>query len=264
MVSIYSYQKSVDAFTTHRLNEPRDANGASVAIELCEIDGVTYVSVPSESVLPEQPAEITVVAVALTDALRDQIKAASPHVSLINQRVVEQIREKYSADDEIKILSLPLSAESAEYNAYVRSCREWGAAEKAKLGLAPTQAETIANSVMQIDADTDAIYGTMLGNRAQEYTLAETDATAYKDAGYAGAVPASVQCWATAKGWTVTQAADDILATATAWRLAQASIRAQRLASKEAVRAAVDAAGVNTAMTTWAVFVTAIRGQLGI
>lgn len=225
---------------------------------------MTYVAVPDGVVLPLQPVEIMVVTVTLTDELREQIKATSPHVSLINRRVVEMIREKYSADDEIKIMSLPLSTESAAYSAYVRSCREWGATEKARLGLSPTQAETIANGVMQIDADTDIIYGTMLGNREQEYTLAETDASAYKAAGYSGTVPASVQCWATAKAWTARQAADDILATAAAWRSAQASIRAQRLTSKEAVRAAVDAAGVNTAMTTWAVFVATIRGQLGI
>lgn len=124
--------------------------------------------------------------------------------------------------------------------------------------------ENRESAIAKIDADTDAIYGAVLGNREQEYTLAETDATAYKDAGYAGAVPDSVQSWATAKGWTATQAADDILATAAAWRSAQASIRAQRLASKEAVRAAVDAAGVSTAMGAWAVFAVTTRGQLGI
>lgn len=127
-----------------------------------------------------------------------------------------------------------------------------------------TQAELVTNAVLQIDVDTDAIYGAVLGNRAQEYTLAEADATAYKAAGYTGTVPASVQCWATTKSWTAKQAADDILATAAAWRSAQAAIRAQRLSSKEAVRTANDAAGVTTAMAAWAGFVTTIKGQLGI
>lgn len=264
MPSIVRYQKVIDAYTTYKLNAPRDAAGAALTTELCEIDGVTYVSVPDGVVLPGQPGQITVEVVVLTDELRVQIKEASPHVRLINQRVVEQIRERYSADDELKTLGLPLSRESAAYQDYIRTCRGWGAAEKAKLGLPPTQAEMIAGAAMQIDTDTDAIYGTMLGNRAQEYVQAEEDATAYKNAGYVGAVPASVQCWATAKVWTAMQAADDILATATAWRSALAAIRAQRLASKEAARVAVDAAGVDTAMTTWAVFVATIRGQLGI
>jgi len=121
-----------------------------------------------------------------------------------------------------------------------------------------------AAALLKIDADTDAIYGAVLGNRAQEYTLAEADATAYKAAGYAGTVPASVQCWATAKGWTAVQATDDILAAALTWRNAQAAIREQRLASKEAVRAATNSAGVTTALTTWDGFVAVIRGQLGI
>ena len=123
---------------------------------------------------------------------------------------------------------------------------------------------TSAEALLKIDSDTDAIYGAVLGNRAQEYTLAESDAAAYKTTAYTGTVPASVQCWATAKGWTAKQAADDILATALAWRNAQAAIRAQRLTSKEAVRVATNTAGVTTALTSWAGFVAVILGQLGI
>jgi hypothetical protein len=125
-------------------------------------------------------------------------------------------------------------------------------------------ANLIASSLVQIDADTDAIYGAVLGNRAQEYTLAEEEATAYAAAGYTGTVPHSVHCWAVPKDWTAQQAADDILATATAWRGAQAAIREQRLAAKEAVRKSVDSAGVETAMATWAGFCSVIRGQLGL
>ena len=50
------------------------------------------------------------------------------------------------------------------------------------------------------------------------------------DGGYIGdPAPASVASWATAKGMTAQQAADDINATAAAWRTAQAAIRAARL-----------------------------------
>lgn len=113
----------------------------------------------------------------------------------------------------------------------------------------------------QIDADTDAIYLAVQGYRGPEYMLAETDATAYKDAGYTGTVPSSVQSWATAKSQTAQWAADDILATAAAWRTAQASIRAQRLARKEQARTAADLAPVATG---WAGFVAAIRAALGV
>lgn len=134
----------------------------------------------------------------------------------------------------------------------------------AALDLAAILASTITAATIQIDADTDSIYGAVLGNRAQEYIEAEAGAKEYVAAGYTGTVPACVQCWATAKGWTATQAADDILATATAWRSAQVQIRAQRLAAKEAVRTATNTAGVATTLTTWAGFVATIRSQLGL
>ena len=63
--------------------------------ELCTIDGVTYVSVPDGITLPEQPEQITVEEVALTDELKAAIRVASPHVQLIDERVVMKIREKY-------------------------------------------------------------------------------------------------------------------------------------------------------------------------
>ncbi len=113
----------------------------------------------------------------------------------------------------------------------------------------------------KIDADTDAIYLAVQGNRGPEYQLAETDAVAYKAAGYTGTVPASVQSWATAKAQTAQWSADDILTTATAWRGAQASIRANRLARKEAARTASDLSPVTT---QWDGFVKAIKTALGV
>lgn len=119
-------------------------------------------------------------------------------------------------------------------------------------------------AVAQIDSDTDAIYGAVLGNRAQEYLDAEVAAQVYKDAGYTGTVPDDVQCYATAKGWTAQQAADDILATAAAWRPAKSSIRANRLAAKEAVRDSLTISEVEAVLAWWVIFVVAIRTQLGI
>jgi hypothetical protein len=113
----------------------------------------------------------------------------------------------------------------------------------------------------KIDADTDAIYGAVQGNRGPEYQLAEMDAAAYKAAGYSGSVPASVQSWATAKGQTTQWAADDILTTATAWRGAQAAIRSNRLARKEAARVATD---LTTIAAQWNGFVTYIKAALGV
>ena len=137
MTKIYKYQKVTDEYTTYCLVEP-DYNlleAEDRITELCTIDGVTYASVPDSITLPEQPEQITVEEVELTDELKAAIKSASPHVQLINDRVVSKIREVYSLNDEIKMIRLSPSAESTAYNEYVEACREWGRVAKANLGL---------------------------------------------------------------------------------------------------------------------------------
>jgi hypothetical protein len=122
-----------------------------------------------------------------------------------------------------------------------------------------------ANFVYQIDADTDSIIRAVIGERASEYELAEKEATSYKAAGYpATPVPGSVSSWATAKGWTNTAAADNILATATGWRTAQATIRADRLLRKQHAVDAVDVTALDGVKASWAAFLVTIKGQLGL
>ena len=137
MPVIYKYQKISDAYTTYILAEPDyELLGLEDRItELCTIDGVTYVSVPDSITLPEQPEQITVEEVALTDELKAAIRLASPHVQLIDERVVMKIREKYSVNDEIKLIRLGASDDFTAYNDYVETCRAWGAAAKARLGV---------------------------------------------------------------------------------------------------------------------------------
>lgn len=113
----------------------------------------------------------------------------------------------------------------------------------------------------QIDADTDVIYRAVQGDRGAEYALAEIDAIAYTEAGYTGAVPASVASWAAAKGQTGAWAAQSILTTATQWRGAQSAIRATRLMCKEQAKTADNLAAVEA---SWAAFVVTIRGALGL
>lgn len=103
-------------------------------------DGLTYVSLPDGAVLPlDQPAEITasIQIVTLTPAQVLELKARSPHVRLINQRVRDRIAEKYELWDEMKLLRLRavLAVEFLAYNTYADACRQWGSDEKAKLGL---------------------------------------------------------------------------------------------------------------------------------
>ncbi len=139
MTSIISYQKYIDAQTTRTLHLPEDpATHSPIGTELATIDGVTYISLPDAATLPtDQPAEIatSIQTVTMTPELRDAIKAASPHYRLINTRVTEQIRTRYSADDEIKCLRIAPSAETDAWNAWVEECRAWGRAEKSALGL---------------------------------------------------------------------------------------------------------------------------------
>lgn len=80
-------------------------------------------------------ASIEVLPSPLPDELRSAIKAASPHVRLINARVQEAIAQRYSTADEIKLLRTAPNADMDAYNDYVEDCRAWGRAEKAKLGL---------------------------------------------------------------------------------------------------------------------------------
>lgn len=81
----------------------------------------------------------------------------------------------------------------------------------------------------------------------QEYLMAYNDALAYQAAGNIGPVPAGVQSWADAKGWTAEVAAKDITDTQAAWYGAAMAIREIRLAGKEAVRNAATAANKQVA-----------------
>jgi len=101
----------------------------------------------------------------------------------------------------------------------------------------------------RIDSEADAARLKIAGDplRVVEYQQAETEAAAYKAAGYTGTVPPSVQSWDEAKGWTAQQAADDILTVAAGWRQALYALRDIRLKGKETIRAGADEAAANTA-----------------
>ncbi|MCD6706835.1 MAG: hypothetical protein LT080_10350 [Thiobacillus sp.] len=141
--SIVAYRKASDQYSTYQLD-------AVDATELCAIDGVTYVAVPDAAALPPQSAQIAAsVAVVVPDAvLAAAIKAASPHVQLIDQRMREMIRESYDLETELKYARFGVGAamgmyspsideiqEITVYGEFVESVRQWGRAERAKLGL---------------------------------------------------------------------------------------------------------------------------------
>jgi len=138
---ILKYQKATDEYTTYALVEPDHVDGAPRATELCVIGDETYAHIPDDMVLPQQPAnlEVGMETIVLTDELRAELKALSPHVRLINTRVVEKIREKYTTDDELKMhrefAQNGSTPTTQAYMDHVAASRVWGVAEKAKIGL---------------------------------------------------------------------------------------------------------------------------------
>ena len=112
---------------------------------------MTYVSVPDDVALPEQPSQIAdsiVNPVTLTTELREAIKSTSLHCQLIHQRMEDKIREKYSLSDEQYFsriasgVALGMYAfETGEQDAlvafgtYVEEVRQWGREQRAMLGL---------------------------------------------------------------------------------------------------------------------------------
>ena len=135
MSSIYKYRRITTEGPNGTTLYFKNADEGDRALELAEVAGWFYVSVPDNAKLPEQPAEIEWQAVTLDAETKASIMANSRAVQLINQGVVDQIRALYSVDDELKLLRTAPSAEFETYNAHAEDCRAWGRAEKAKLGL---------------------------------------------------------------------------------------------------------------------------------
>lgn len=131
MAYLISYQKASDQYTQYVLDAPEGST------ELCTISGTTYVSIPDGEALGPQPEAIqsTIAPVTLTEELLSDIEEHSPHVRLIRDRVKDKISLKYSITDEIKLIRTTPGEAFDVYNTYMESCREWGRAEKEKLGL---------------------------------------------------------------------------------------------------------------------------------
>lgn len=123
-------------------------------------------------------------------------------------------------------------------------------------------------SLVQINNDDNKIYADVIGNKTTEYLDAAIEAKAYKAAGYPSEVGDDdyelVKSWAKAKRWTLTQAANDILAQEAAWKGAAKLIRDYRLQAKEDVKRATTIDEIEAAMLIWINFVTNIRTQLGV
>lgn len=93
--------------------------------------------------LPKQPEELEVIEVSIYPELCEEIRKHSPHIRLIDERVVERIRKRYTQNDELKFARLgwrgdnpsDVQQELEAYDSFVEAARQWGREEKAKLGL---------------------------------------------------------------------------------------------------------------------------------
>lgn len=131
---ILKYRKQSNKYTTFLVIEP-DYNlldTGNRVTELCTLDGYTYISIPDALALPDQPKEVVLEKVDLTDKLKEQIKAASPDCISIKGRVVDKIRSRYTLNDELKCLR---TGDTEVYNSFVEECRALGQEELKRLGL---------------------------------------------------------------------------------------------------------------------------------
>ena len=152
MTSLIAYRAAIDSVTTHTLKLPEAPLGQQAAQQLATLpDGRTVVALFDGFTLPtNQPAAIaaSIEVLTLTDALKEQIKAASPQVQLIYTRTEAMIRDQYSPSDEAKFARIGVGAalgvytfapgEQADlvaFGAHCEAARQWGRDERAKLGL---------------------------------------------------------------------------------------------------------------------------------
>ena len=159
MSKIMKYSKKTDQFTTHTLVEPDYEEGSDRITELCTIDSLVYVSVPDSVTLPDQPEVIgkTLEEVKLDDTLKAQIKKASVHYRLIEERVKNILPIMKLEDGKYFMLSFDpkkMEAEKTKHligvtnnlkdelipymknpENYTEEIEQWGEEQKAKLGL---------------------------------------------------------------------------------------------------------------------------------
>jgi hypothetical protein len=91
-MKIIKYKKITDKYTTHAIRL-HDIDGQQQGMELCEIDGYTYVSVPDGD-LPKQSDKIKIEEVNLTDESSKQIYLKSPHAQLLDDRIIEWMEQE--------------------------------------------------------------------------------------------------------------------------------------------------------------------------
>ena len=115
----YKYKKIQTDVTTITLVEPDyELLKLKERIRVIgDLDGFTYVEVPDSVTLPKDQPVLLI--------------EANLEVDRIDAQTVEKIRQKYSVNDEIKMLRLGLATDEAKaWNTYAEQCRADGTAAK--------------------------------------------------------------------------------------------------------------------------------------
>lgn len=143
--ALYSYEKKIDQFTTYELIQPNYSQNSDIVPyqELCTIieadeegniiSKPTYVWVPDETTLPEQPAQVATTLKKIFPTpppFMADIIAASPFLQLTKKRIDKTTTQtRYSDRDEALLKSLnSLSVfPAAKFLQHIDECREWDA-----------------------------------------------------------------------------------------------------------------------------------------
>ncbi len=148
---MYAYRKVIDTVTTHTLRLPEAQQGEQTGQELATLaDGRTVIVIFDGVALPDDQsvaisASIELLPNPLPDLLREQIKVASPHVALIDARMIQMIRASYTQDDENYFSRIGVGAAMGMYTPkadeiqamtvfgeFVESIRQWGCCRRPK------------------------------------------------------------------------------------------------------------------------------------
>ncbi len=117
--------------------------------------------------------------------------------------------------------------------------------------------------ISQFEADTDNLIRSVIGERGNEYEIAEQEAISFKAAGYPNVnVPQSISSDAIANGYSNIIACDNILVMSTNWRALQVALRSNRLLLKAQAKNAISLVELQAVETSWNDFMTYIKTQI--
>ncbi|SEH05271.1 hypothetical protein [Candidatus Venteria ishoeyi] len=119
------------------------------------------------------------------------------------------------------------------------------------------------DQILSFEQDTDELIKFMVGERSNEYLIAEKESREFKSFGYPeDDVPFSVSSDALANGYSNQEACDVIIQMSDNWRAAQMMIRSQRLSAKSKTKKAENVEELEEIKGEWEMFLNNLKGQL--